>query len=119
MLLSCFSCSISHFIVSVFIISPVPTFLYMYFACFLVKNYPTVGLSSLLCPPILESKDKNVVVPCLPFISLKDLFCNFKWGYSVYWLANEFVPLLASKFNIHYNYSNSLSSLDVVQSLAK
>ena len=93
-LLSCSSCfnSCSH--VSVFIISPVSTFLYIYLICSLVKNCLMLGLSFLPCPPILESKGKNVVVPYLPFISLKNLFCNFPWGYSAYWLANEFVLLL-------------------------
>ena len=66
----------------------------MYLVCSLVKNCPTVGLSFLPCPPIQESKGKNVVAPSLPFISLKDLFCNSLQGYSAYWITNEFVPLL-------------------------
>ena len=66
----------------------------MYFVCSLVKNCPTLGQLFSPCPPILESKGKNAAVPSLPFISLKDLFCNFLWGYSAYWLTNEFFPLL-------------------------
>ena len=73
----------------------------MYLVCSLVKNCPTVGLSSLPHPPILKSKGKNAVGPFLPFISLKDLFCNFLWGYSACWLANVFVPqLLDSTFAV-------------------
>ena len=62
----------------------------MYLVCSLVKNCTTVGSLYLPCPPVLESKGKNAVVPCLPFISLKD-FCNFVWGCLVCWLVNEFV----------------------------
>ena len=79
-LFSYFSCSISCFIISVLIISPVSTFLCMYLVCSPVKNCPTVGWLFLPCPPILKSKRRNAVVPSLPFISLKD-FCNFLWGY--------------------------------------
>ena len=89
----------------------------MYFDCSLVKNCPTVGLSFPPCPPILGSKGKNVVVPSLPFISLKDLFCSLLWGYSAYWLANEFVLLLLNSTSLVIVLS--LSSLEVGQSLVK
>ena len=78
---NCFSCSISCCIVFVLTISPISTFLYMNLVWSLVKYCPTVGLSQL-CPSILESNGRNVVVPSLPFISLKD-FYDFLWGYLV------------------------------------
>ena len=73
----------------------------MYLVCSLVKNCQLVGWSSLPCPPILESKGKNAMVPFLPLTSLKDLPCNFLWGYLACWLANgSFRQLLDSAFAV-------------------
>ena len=72
------------------IISPDSVFLYMYLVYSLVKNCPTLGLLSFTWLPILVLRGKNVAVPSLPFIGLKDLPLDFLLYYFVHLLIKRF-----------------------------
>ena len=65
-----------------------------------------LGLLLFTCPPTLVLRGKNVVVPSLPLISLKDSSLDFLLNYFVNYLIKRFglLPDQASVEVVHFSF---------------